>query len=186
MADLPFSICNAVTNHRIRLNSTLKMDTKMNSLVRSRFFQLRFIFKLKLILSRKHLEFVTHAFITSCPHYSNSFAGVNTASIAHLQLVSAARFLTEVNKKCHTTSILSLLHWLPIQFRVQVILFLIKPMNSVAPPYQSELFLSHQPAAPSGLPIIFSCISWKCILNLIEKEPLWHLQIHYGKSFLLT
>lgn len=65
VAKIPFSIIQVITNLGPRLDSALKLDQEINSIVRSCFFQLRWTSKLELILSKRHLESVVHTSITS-------------------------------------------------------------------------------------------------------------------------
>ncbi len=60
----------------------------------------------------------------------------------------AAHLLTGTRKHEHITPILASLHWLPIHFRVhfKIILFAFKSLNSLAPPYLSELLHFNTPS----------------------------------------
>uniref|UniRef100_A0A8C6NT09 Reverse transcriptase domain-containing protein n=1 Tax=Nothobranchius furzeri TaxID=105023 RepID=A0A8C6NT09_NOTFU len=95
---LPPNVTSAISNLGIKIDPVLKMDAQLNSTVRSCFYHLRRISKLKPILSFLLLQSVIHAFITSRRDYSNScLYGISKAALSRLQLVqnSAARFLTE-------------------------------------------------------------------------------------------
>lgn len=75
------------TSVGLKIDSKLTMDAQVNSLVRGCFYQLGRIARLKSILSTKHLETILHGFVTSRLDYSNpSLAGINKASLSHLQL----------------------------------------------------------------------------------------------------
>ncbi len=67
----------------------LKFDKQINSVVKSAFFQLRMIAKIKSFISFKDLETVIHAFISSRLDYCNSlYLGVaQSACLSRLQVV---------------------------------------------------------------------------------------------------
>lgn len=90
-----------VKNLGVTFDTELKFDKQINSVVKSGFYQLRNIAKLKPFLSFKELETVINVFIMSRLDYCNSlYSGVSQASIARLQLVqnAAARLLTGTKK----------------------------------------------------------------------------------------
>ena len=123
----------------------------MTSVVKTSFYHLRVLAKVKHYLLFKDFEKIIHAFITSRLDYCNAlYYGVNQSSLARLQLVqnAAARLLTGTRKREHITPILSSLHWLPVSFRVnfKVILLVFKALNGLAPPYISELLMPYSPA----------------------------------------
>ena len=120
-------------------------------MVKSSFFQLRIISKVKPFLPQKQLEMVIHAFITSRLDYCNSLLiGIDQASLKRLQLVqiAAARLLTGTKKRDHITPVLSSLHWLPVKYRIdfKVLLFVFKSLHGLSPSYLSELI---EPYAPT-------------------------------------
>lgn len=70
----------------------LKFDKQINSVVKSSFYQLRQIAKLKSILLFKDLEKVIHTFITSRLDYCNSlYMGVCQSSFARFSLFKMLR-----------------------------------------------------------------------------------------------
>ncbi len=84
-------------NLGVLLDSGLRFDKQINSVVKSCFFHLRRLAKVKTFLSLRKFEIVIHVFITTCLDYCNSlYYGVNRSSIGRLQLVqnAAARLLT--------------------------------------------------------------------------------------------
>ena len=83
--------------------------------------------------------------------YCNSlYIGASQLAISRLQLVqnAAARLLTGTRKFDHITPVLSSLHWLPVQYRIQfkILTFTFKSLNSLAPPYLTELIRPYTPA----------------------------------------
>lgn len=108
-------------------DSEIKFDFQINAVVKNSFFYLRYIAKLKSILSFRDLEKVVHAFVSSRLDYCNAlYLCVSQASLSRLQLVqtSAARLLTGTKKRDHITPVLISLHWLPIRYRIQYKLLL--------------------------------------------------------------
>lgn len=63
--------------------------------------------------------------------------------VACFQMVQnpVACLLTATRKFSHITPVLKSLHWLTIHFQIhfQIILFVVKLLNNLAPPYLSEL-----------------------------------------------
>uniref|UniRef100_A0A8C6LKN1 Reverse transcriptase domain-containing protein n=1 Tax=Nothobranchius furzeri TaxID=105023 RepID=A0A8C6LKN1_NOTFU len=144
------NVTSVVSNLGIRIDSALKMDAQVNSTVRSCFYHLRRISKLKSILSVRLLQSVIHAFITSRLHYSNScLYGISEAALSRLQFVqnSAARFLTGAERRHHISPILKTLHWLPVKFRInyKILLITFKSLNGQAPPYLCDLLHYYHP-----------------------------------------
>ncbi len=119
-------------------------------MVKSCFFQLRLLAKVKPILSSKNFEKVIHAFITSRLDYCNSlYFGIGQTALSRLQRVqnAAARLLTSTKKRDHITPVLRSLHWLPVRYRVnfKILLLVFKSLNGLAPAYLSDLLTEHRP-----------------------------------------
>ncbi|XP_032879310.1 uncharacterized protein LOC116974699, partial [Amblyraja radiata] len=151
LGPLAMSVKPTVLNLGFRMDGDFKLDKQIGAVVKSSFFHLRKLAKVKPILEREHFETVIHAFITSRLDYCNAlYCGVARASLARLQLVqnAAARLLTGTRKREHITPILASLHWLPVHFRVhfKILLFVFKSLNGLAPPYLSELLHLYAPA----------------------------------------
>lgn len=139
-----------VTNLGFKMDCNLNLDRQISAVVKSSFFHLRQLAKVKHLLPKRHLETVIHAFITSRLDYCNAlYFGVSQSSLARLQLVqnAAARLLTGARKREHITPILASLHWLPVHFRVnfKILLYVFKSLNGTAPPYLSELLHPYAP-----------------------------------------
>uniref|UniRef100_A0A8C6PAU3 Reverse transcriptase domain-containing protein n=1 Tax=Nothobranchius furzeri TaxID=105023 RepID=A0A8C6PAU3_NOTFU len=153
-----------VTNLGVKLDVELTLDTQVNGTIRSCYFHLRRIARIKPLLSRKHLETVINAFITTRLDYCNSlYAGIKQASIAKPQKVqnAAARLLTGTRRSEHITPVLASLHWLPVSFRIsfKVLVFVFKCLNELAPRYLADLIHPYVPArnlrsAQQGLLVI--------------------------------
>ncbi|XP_070410856.1 RNA-directed DNA polymerase from mobile element jockey isoform X1 [Nothobranchius furzeri] len=144
------NVSTVISNLGVKIDQALKMDAQVNNTVKSCFYHLRRISKLKHILSVRLLKSVVHTFITSRLDYSNScLYGISKAAQSRLQLVqnSAARFLTGVDRRQHITPILKSLHWLPVHLRInfKIMLLTYKSLNSQAPPYLCELVHYYNP-----------------------------------------
>ncbi len=86
----------------------LKFDKQINAVVKSCFFQIRSIARLKPILSRKDLEKVINAFVLSRLDYCNVlYVESCQTTISRLQLVqnAAARLLVGAKKTHHISPI---------------------------------------------------------------------------------
>uniref|UniRef100_A0A8C6LWY4 Reverse transcriptase domain-containing protein n=1 Tax=Nothobranchius furzeri TaxID=105023 RepID=A0A8C6LWY4_NOTFU len=150
---LPFitsGLKNRVTNLGVVMDAKLKMDIHVNQVVKTCYYHLRRLSKVKPILKRHHLHSVVHAFITSRLDYSNSVLyGISSSTLARLQLVqnAAARFLTGTRQREHITPVLANLHWLPIHLRIEfkILVFVFKSLNNLAPGYLSELIHPYVP-----------------------------------------
>ncbi len=86
-------ITNTVASHARNLgvifDPALKFDKQINSVVKSAFFQLRMIAKIKSFISFKDLETVIHAFISTRLDYCNSlYLGVAQSCLSRLQFFS--------------------------------------------------------------------------------------------------
>lgn len=112
--------------------------------MKSCFYYLRLLSKVKPFLSFNLFEQIVHAFISSRLDYCNAlYAGVSHKALSCLQLVqnAAARLLTGANKREHITLILASLHWLPVGFQIdfKILLFVFKALNGLAPQYIEDL-----------------------------------------------
>ena len=113
-------------------------------MIRSCFFQLRNIAKLRPIVSQTEMEMLIHTFISSCLDYCNFlFTCLSRTSLDRLQVVhnAAAKLLTRSSKRSHVTPIVIALHWLPIKFRIQfkVLEITYRALNGQAPAYIRDL-----------------------------------------------
>ena len=130
------------------MDSNFKLDAQICSVVKTSFFHLRRLAKVKPFLAHGYFE---TAFIQSRLDYCNTlYAGVSQSFLSRLQLVqnAAAYLLTSKRKREHITTILASLHWLPVHFRdhFKILLFVFKSLNGLASPYLSELLHPYTPA----------------------------------------
>ncbi len=144
-----FWIKEHVKNLGVYIDSSLKMNTQINHVVKSIFFHLRNLAKMKSCLTFKRLEIAIHALISSRLDYCKSlYKGISQASILRLQKVqnAAARLLMNIKKREHITASLISLHWLPVQYRIdfKLILLVYKSLHGLAPTYLSELLIKYR------------------------------------------
>lgn len=140
-----------VTSLGVTIDSDFNFDKQVNGVVKSSFYHLRLLSKVKPFLSFNLFEQVMHAFISSRLDYCNAlYKGISQRTLSRLQLVqnSAARLLTGTRKREHITPILASLHWLPVHFRIdfKILLFVFKALNGLAPQYISDLIQIYTPA----------------------------------------
>jgi len=133
-----------MANNFLQLNKSkskiLILGPPSSSVVKSSFFQLRYIAKVKQFLCQRDLETVIHAFITSRLDYCNSlYRGLPQSTINRLQVVqnAAARLLTGTKKRDHISPVLEILHWLPVKFRIdfKIAVLVYKALPGAAPTY---------------------------------------------------
>lgn len=139
-----------VTILGVKVDCDLKFENQIKAVVKSSFFHLRQLAKIKPVLSRQHFETVIHAFVSTRLDYCNAlYIGVSASYISHLQRVqnAAARLLTGARKFEHISPVLASLHWLPISFRIhfKILLFAFKALHGLAPSYLSELLQPYTP-----------------------------------------
>ncbi len=133
-----------VTNLGVLFDSNLSFDNHVSSVCKTAFFILKYISKLRPMLSMSNVEMLIHAFMTSRLDYSNALLGGCSARLINkLQMVqnTAARVLTRTRKYDHISPVLSTLHWLPIKHCIdfKIVLITSKALNGLAPQYLSAL-----------------------------------------------
>lgn len=141
LGSLSKNLHNHAKNLSVYFDPHLQFHKHINTVVKSSFFQLRSVAKVKRFLSSKDLEIVIHALISSRLDYCNSlYVGLPQSTLSRLQMVKnlAARSLTGTRKSDHISPSL---HWLPIKFRVdfKVLLLTYKALHNMAPDYISDL-----------------------------------------------
>ncbi len=148
IAPLEIIVKNSVRNLGVIIDSTLSFDNQIKSVVKSCFYQLRMISRLKPILSFKDLETVIHAFITSRLDYCNSlYVGICQRHLSRLQIVqnAAARLLTGMKK-----GIILLQYYLLFtgyQFSTgSILLMVFKALHNMSPSYITNLLEYHTSA----------------------------------------
>ncbi len=143
-------LSSTVKNLGVILDSNLSFENHNSHVIKTAFFHLRNIAKLRNMLSVSDAEKLVHAFMTSRPDYCNALlVGCPASSISKLQIVQnvAARVFTRSRKYDHITPILQSLHWLPIKIRIsyKILLLAYKALNDLAPAYQTNLLSHYNP-----------------------------------------
>ncbi len=135
---------SSVRNLGVLFDNNLSFDSHVSSICKTEFFHLKYISKLRPMLSISNAEMLIHAFMTSKLDYCNALLGGCSARLINkLQMVqnTAARVLTRTRKYDHISPVLSTLHWLPIKHHMdfKILLLTYKALNGLAPQYLSEL-----------------------------------------------
>jgi hypothetical protein len=133
------------------LDSTLSMESHINSVVRSCRHQLRSIAKIRRSLSKDACQTLISTLVFSKMDYANSLlTKLPNSQIRKLQLVqnAAARLLTGTRYTDHITPIMKDLHWLPISYRIQykLIMLCFKARLGRMPTYISDDVIPYRPA----------------------------------------
>ena len=133
-------------NLGVLFQSDLSLNDHISSTVKSAYFQLHCISKIRGCLDKATTAKLVHAFVTSRLDFCNSLlTGAPAHLLKRLQLVqnSAARLVCRERRNCHVTPLLSDLHWLPIKQRIdfKVMSLTFRSLHSLAPEYVSELLL---------------------------------------------
>ncbi|KAL3045386.1 hypothetical protein OYC64_013622 [Pagothenia borchgrevinki] len=146
----PVSPSTQARNLGVIFDPTLSLEPHIRQVVKTSFFHLRNIAKLRPSLTRPAAERLIHAFVSSRLDHCNSLLyGISTTSLNRLQRVqnAAARLLTHTNSWHHITPVLKELHWLPVSHRIQYKLLVLtyKALHHLAPPYLTDLLILYQP-----------------------------------------
>ncbi|XP_034065138.1 protein polyglycylase TTLL10-like isoform X2 [Gymnodraco acuticeps] len=105
----PVSPSTQARNLGVIFDPTLSLEPHIRQVVKTSFFHLRNIAKLRPSLTRPAAERLIHAFISSCLDYCNSLLyGISSTSLSRLQRVqnAAARLLTHTKSWHHITPVL--------------------------------------------------------------------------------
>ena len=131
-------------------DSTLTMSAHVNSIVKSGFYHLRNIAKIRNVLSRETTKILIHAFVCSrIDNYNSLLFGLPKNLVNKLQhlMNAAARVIARVDIHDHISPVLKELHWLPVEQRIifKINLITFKCLNDLAPSYLKELITLYQP-----------------------------------------
>ncbi len=144
---------SSVRNLGVLFDGNLYFDSHVSSICKISFFHLKYIYKLRLMLSMSNADMLIHVFMTSRLDYCNALLGGCSARLINkLQMVqnAAARVLIRTRKYDHISLVMSTLHWLPIKHRIdfKILLNTYKALNGLAPQYLSELLSHYSPPRP--------------------------------------
>ncbi len=136
-------------NLGVLFDCNLGFEKQISAVVKSSFFHLRRLSKIKSLLSVKQFEQIIHLFVLSRLDYCNSpYYGISQSSIMHLQMVqNAAAGLMTGRRRFDHISILISLNWLPVKFRIilKILTFVFKSLQNQAPSYLSEAISTYKP-----------------------------------------
>ena len=140
----------SVRNIGAMLDSTLTMETHINSIIKSCYFQIRSISKIRKYLTIDATKSLTHAFVTSRLDNMNALLyKIPDCQIKKLERIQkhAARIIMMQKKSSEITPFLIKLHWLPIPFRFEykILLQVYKCLHGKGPEYLSELLEEYRP-----------------------------------------
>ena len=125
-------------------------EPHVSSIVKSCYWQLRKIGKIRKFLNRDAADKLIHAFVTSRLDNGNSLLhGMPDTQIKRLQRVhnTAARILTLSKKYDHITPIMKTLHWLPVKQRIifKILTLTFRCLHGQAPDYLISLLNPYKP-----------------------------------------
>ena len=135
------------------MDAALSFVQHVSAVVRSCFFHVRPLSKVRSYLTRKAANSIAASLILSKLDYCNSFlAGFPQTQIKRLQAAqnAAARTVTRCRKTDHITPILKQFHWLPLQDRIhhKVLFATNLSAHGNASLYLSELLHFYTPSSP--------------------------------------
>lgn len=116
----------------------------VSGVVKSVFFHVSNIWRIRKFLTEDAAARVVHALVTSRLDNCNAMLyGLPDAAIKKLQRAqnAAARLVKLTKKSDHITPVLKSLHWLPVRFRIiyKILVTVFKALNGTVPNYLSEL-----------------------------------------------
>ena len=128
---LPADVCITVAGHRIQpsscvcnvgvqFDSNLKMEHQIVNTVKSCYYQIRNIGRIRPHLTEESCKTLVLALVTSRLDYGNALLhGLPQRALQRLQNVQncVARLITRTRKYEHITPVLQRSHWLPIHLR---------------------------------------------------------------------
>lgn len=134
-----------------QVDPEMNMDRQVNNIIRTSYFHLRRIAKIRRHLDQSSCAKAVIAFVTSRVDYHNGLlAGISCKNLDRLQRVqnNAARLVSQSPRHCHITPVLSDLHWLPIRARIdfKILMNVHKAVHSAnAPAYLKDLCSPYTP-----------------------------------------
>ena len=122
--------------------SCLSMSSHVKQICKASNYHLNKLYRIRPCLDFSSTESLVHAFISSRVDYCNSLLyGISKQNLVKLQRLqnAAARLCLQIPRKAliPSKSLLSQLHWLPVEYRInfKILLITFKALNGLAPPY---------------------------------------------------
>ncbi len=142
---------SSVKNLGCVLDSDLKLDRQISSVVRSCFLNLRLLAKTKPFLSSSDFEKAITSIVFSRMDYCNSlYYGVDARALMRLQKIqnAAARMIKSAKKYESVTPLLISLKWLPVRIIIiyKILVLVFKALHNLAPVYLSGLVAIYTPS----------------------------------------
>lgn len=141
----------SVKNLGATLDHEVSMDLQITNTIRSAYFHLRRISKIRRFLDKDTCAKVIHSCVTSRLDYHNALlTSVPDTKLRRLQVVqnNAARLISGLGRTMHISPVLYQLHWLPVKHRIiyKVLTLVHQAVHSDnAPIYMKELFTPYRP-----------------------------------------
>ena len=153
--DVTITASEIVRNLGVFIDEQLKLDNHVNKIIKTCFYHLRNIFKIRKYHSINATRSLVHTLVTSRLDYCNSLLyGCKTSSIKRLHIIQnySACAICKIAKCDHISPVLKQLHWLPVKARIEhkLLTLTFKAVHGQAPSYLSEL-ISHCPTLCPGL-----------------------------------
>ena len=137
-------------NLGVVFDNGLTFEKHISAICKLAFYHLRRIAKIMNYLSEESTIALIRAFITCRSDNGNALLyGLPKHQIQRLQSVQncAARLVKRYPKFGHTSPLLFVLHWLPVEHRIvfKILLLVFKSLNNLAPSYISALLTPYIP-----------------------------------------
>ena len=128
----------------------MTMKQHISSIVKSGWFYLRKLWKIRELLSFEQTKILVHAFIISRLDINNCLLyGLPDKDLKPLQSLqnAAAKLIFKARKYDHVTPLLESLHWLPVRERIRfkVLLITYKCVNGIGASYLTDLLSPYTP-----------------------------------------
>ena len=151
VGNVKVSPVDSVKNLGIIIDKHMSMEQNINSTIRSAYFHLRRIGKIRSYLDHTSCALLVHSLVTSRLDYNNSLLpGLPSELLKKLQTVQnhAARLVARIKLREHITPVLRMLHWLPISQRIKykMLVLTYKCVNKCSSPaYLQDLLNKYKP-----------------------------------------
>lgn len=202
---------NTVRNLGVTMDRTLSLMNHINNIRKTAFYYLRWIRKVRPVLTEYIAKCIVHALVISKIDYCNSLlVNLPASTINKLQSLmnAAARVVTLTPQDEHISPVLHKLHWLPVQQRIhfKILCITYKAIHGSAPNYLCNLITIYRPtrtlrSSSAALQLViprsklrfgdrrFSVAAprlWNSLPDEIRNSPSLHLFKKRLKTFLFS